>query len=523
MGHVSKAMLENIIASVTEVTKLHQWRNTATVIDWFKNIKHKKHCRFIKFDICEFYPSITEALLDKAIEFARASSSITDIELNVIKHSRKSLLFNNSEAWIKKESDLFDVTMGSFDGAEVCELVGLYLLDQLSHLTGKDNTGLYRDDGLAAIRCSSARRFDVLRKDITEFFEQFFCVNCIAENIAFSTLNSNEFITSVQKGVINSNENTSDFIPSDFQQNIFDKLNSAINNNAFDLDTDEGEDGEVMPTIDCKYYSIHDFSSANFSPNRSFSILHYNIHSIEKHIEQFRLDLALLDFTFDIICISESKIIKDCDPKVDINILGYKTPVGTPTESTKGGVLIYVKDTLNFKPRNDLKIYKARELESIFIEIINEKESNDIVGVVYRHPCMDPNEFIDDHLKDIADKISFENKKVFIAGDFNFDLLNVSAHHETFDFFDNMMSNFLLPVITLPTKINRGKNTLIDNIFTNHLHPDTKSGNLEINLSDGHLPSFMVTPRQNQNHLPKKHNIFARNSKNFNKDTFIRD
>ena len=101
------------------------------MINWFKNIEHKKHCRFIKFDICEFYPSITESLLDKAIEFARASCSISDIELNVIKHSRKSLLFSNSEAWIKKESDLFDVTMGSFDGAEVCELVGLYLLDQL--------------------------------------------------------------------------------------------------------------------------------------------------------------------------------------------------------------------------------------------------------------------------------------------------------------------------------------------------------------------------------------------------------
>ena len=65
----------------------------------------------------------------------------------------------------------------------------------------------------------------------------------------------------------------------------------------------------------------------------------------------------MLDFAFDIICISESKIIKDYYPKFDINIKGYKTPVSTPTESTKGGVLIYVKNSLNFKPRNDLNIY----------------------------------------------------------------------------------------------------------------------------------------------------------------------
>ena len=200
----------------------------------------------------------------------------------------------------------------------------------------------------------------------------------------------------------------------------------------------------------------------------------------------------MLDHSFDIICISESKILKGYDTKVDICIEGYQTPIGKPTESTKGGVLIYVRSGINFKPRNDLTVYKPKELESIFIEVINKKESNDIVGVIYRHPCMNESSFIDDYTKGLFDKLSNENKKFFISGDFNFDLLNASTHNETFEFFDTMMSNFLLPVITLPTKINRGNNTLIHNIFTNHLSPDTKSSNLEINLSDGHLPSFIM-------------------------------
>ena len=122
-----------------------------------------------------------------------------------------------------------------------------------------------------------------LNKNDYKFFqenidEQFFCVNCIAENIAFSKLNNNEFVISVKKGIINSNEKDINFVPSDFQQKIFDKLNSAINSNAFDLDT-EDEDNEVIPTIDCKYYNIDDFTSANFNPAKTFSILHYNIHS----------------------------------------------------------------------------------------------------------------------------------------------------------------------------------------------------------------------------------------------------
>ena len=38
--------------------------------------------------------------------------------------------------------------MGSYDGAEVCELVGLFLLNKLAVTFGKVNVGLYRDDGL---------------------------------------------------------------------------------------------------------------------------------------------------------------------------------------------------------------------------------------------------------------------------------------------------------------------------------------------------------------------------------------
>ena len=171
VGHVSKAILEKVIAEVTKASQLNQWRNTDTVINWFKNIKYKGQSRFIKFDVVEFYPSISETLLDKAIAFARTITRVADTELSIIKHARKSLLFNNAGTWIKKGNDLFDVTMGSFDGAEVCELVGLYILDKLTSLTSKSSIGLYRDDGLAVIRGSSGRRFDKLRKDITSLFK----------------------------------------------------------------------------------------------------------------------------------------------------------------------------------------------------------------------------------------------------------------------------------------------------------------------------------------------------------------
>ena len=63
-----------------------------------------------------------------------------------------NLLYNNSEPWMKKDSGLFDVTMGAYDGAEVCKLVGTFLLYKLSLKYNKNGIGLYHDDGLAIFK-----------------------------------------------------------------------------------------------------------------------------------------------------------------------------------------------------------------------------------------------------------------------------------------------------------------------------------------------------------------------------------
>ena len=90
------------------------------------------------------------------------------------------------------------------------------------------------------------------------------------------------------------------------------------------------------------------------------------------HLLHFHIDaLKLHNLQFDFICITETKIIKNIEPLVDITIDGYQYPVWTPTEATKGGVLIYVKEGIEFKPREDLNIYKPKELESYFLETID--------------------------------------------------------------------------------------------------------------------------------------------------------
>jgi hypothetical protein len=147
LGKVTKVILDSINDTIRTVTKVNQWKNSLSVIEWFKNIPNKSGHAFVSFDIVEFYPSISEELLDKAILWAKTYVDITDEHVSIIKHVRKSLLFNTNYPWVKRNTNsTFDVTMGSFDGAQVCELIGLFVLNKLAAKYGKDNIGLYRDD-----------------------------------------------------------------------------------------------------------------------------------------------------------------------------------------------------------------------------------------------------------------------------------------------------------------------------------------------------------------------------------------
>ena len=101
----------------------------------------------------------------RTLNFLKTKSSLTDEEINVIMAARKSLLFNNNQPW-EKISGLFDVTMGSFDGAELCEAVGLYLLHLLA--AHKIEAGLYRDDGLI-LSYKSPRTNEKDKKPFVEF------------------------------------------------------------------------------------------------------------------------------------------------------------------------------------------------------------------------------------------------------------------------------------------------------------------------------------------------------------------
>ena len=113
-----------------------------------------------------------------------------------------------------------------------------------------------------------------------------------------------------------------------------------------------------------------------------------------------------------------------------------------PTESANRGVLLYIKKAINYKLRPDLMIYKKRELESVFIEIIQRNSKTSLK------------------------KWISENEEVILPGDFNIDLLKCDSNNNVSDFLDIIYSTNILPNITSPTRLTSCSQTLTDNFFS---------------------------------------------------------
>ena len=80
IGVISKHILDEINTSIINGTKINQWKNTSSVLKWFNSLENKSSLSFICFDVCEFYPSITEKLLSNVLDFATKYCRITSHE-----------------------------------------------------------------------------------------------------------------------------------------------------------------------------------------------------------------------------------------------------------------------------------------------------------------------------------------------------------------------------------------------------------------------------------------------------------
>ena len=245
----------------------------------------------------------------------------------------------------------------------------------------------------------------------------------------------------------------------------------------------------------CEYHLENSFNQnitkLNIS-SKSFSIIHTNIRSISKNLNNFDTYLNSLNHEFSVIGLSETWLKPDT---VDIfGLDGYNSEHTYRPHRSGGGVSLFIKDYIEYTVRDDL-CFNNDHIESIFIELEREiigKRKNVITGVIYRPPGTDIRRF-NEYLENILATIKCENKLPYLMGDWNINLLNIEHHAPSQEFFDIMMSNSLIPTITKPTRVTHRSATLIDNIFCCSLFDSDKlfSGILYTDITD-HLPIFHI-------------------------------
>ena len=119
--------------------------------------------------------------------------------------------------------------------------------------------------------------------------------------------------------------------------------------------------------------------------DESVSVLHLNIRSIDKNFENFEMLLLNLNFSFSIICFSET-----CLNHSNVDNSNYELPNYVSIHQIRnhykgGGVSVYIHKNFKFKIRNNPSI-NSRDIESIGVELLTAKRRNALFNIVHRPP-----------------------------------------------------------------------------------------------------------------------------------------
>ena len=188
--------------------------------------------------------------------------------------------------------------------------------------------------------------------------------------------------------------------------------------NLSDFDVDE----QMPQTIESRYFTIPELASLS-SNCQDLSILHTNIRSLFLHHDELASLTDLSKKSFDVFGVSEMWHSVQNPIVTNIDIEGYKF-YKTKSLSQNGGVGLYVKTSLISTPCNELS-FKCKEFETIWVEIEVKDKKNLFFCCAYRHPDSDIDIFTA-HFESLLPNLI--NKRVFIMGDFNINLLNYDSH-----------------------------------------------------------------------------------------------
>ena len=152
------------------------------------------------------------------------------------------------------------------------------------------------------------------------------CASCLSKNLPFYTISNNDFQENFNERINTGN------LPSFRIQSLLDELKKNENEgNSF-----------LSDSIKSSYFTPFEFVEKKFN-KKTFSILHLNVASLGRHIDELKSLLSTLDHEFDVISLTEIKIKNNTSSLVNIDLEGYASYM-TKTNTHCGGTMIYVKN-----------------------------------------------------------------------------------------------------------------------------------------------------------------------------------
>lgn len=275
----------------------------------------------------------------------------------------------------------------------------------------------------------------------------------------------------------------------------FERLFSPVNQydvslNGFNFEdeslNENEEDTHSNPPV--KYYLSSEFNEIiDNSVNQNFSIIHFNARSMFRNFEEIHAYLSNLQYQFSVIGISETWI--NSNSHVPFVIEGYTFVHVDRPSGRGGGVGLFIRKDLNYKLVQFSE--QCEGVDCLCIEIDCKTSKNIVVAIIYRQPKSNVIQF-----SSFFDKLmnynEIKNKRAYLMGDLNIDLMKKYTNSQIFDFINTVASSGFYPIINRPTRVNSRSATNIDNIYTNVFCSSIISGIFVTDITD-HFPIFYIS------------------------------
>ena len=247
----------------------------------------------------------------------------------------------------------------------------------------------------------------------------------------------------------------------------------------------------------CEYYEMEGIKDKFIRYKDGFSTYSHNIRSLNGHWDDF-LDIidSVQPINFSVIALQEIWSVQKTFSIPGYGKLEFNTrdKNGPPNPNCGGGVGLFIHDKFkDYEILENESIFIPHVYESIWVKIKMRQGPDKIIGNIYRPntaPLANLERAIEIHSQ-IIDRILnnnlHRNCEIDILSDFNINMLNFEAHNLTNDYVNILISKSFLPVITMPSRVNKQSATLIDHIWTNRICNSYKSGIILNSLSD-HFP-----------------------------------